>query len=73
MCVKLLIECHIQCAQSLRESKGKLICSMDCKLSYAFIIVELWFKFLDVGLFQSMSLCRIFDIEERACRKRMVL
>ena len=33
MCVKLLIERHIECAQSSRESKGKLISSMDCELS----------------------------------------
>ena len=73
MCVKLLIERHIKCAQSSRESKGKLIRSMDCKLSdlgvMLSLFVELWFKFLDVGLFQSMSLCRIFNIEERRAEK----
>ena len=73
MCVKLLIERHIECAQSSRESKGKLICSMDCKLSdlrvMLSLFVELWFKFLDVGFFKSMSLCRIFNIEERRAEK----
>ena len=73
MCVKLLIERHIECAQSSRESKGKLIRSMDCKLSdlgvMLSLFVELWFKFLNVGLFQSMSLCRIFNIEERRAEK----
>ena len=73
MCVKLLIECHIECAQSSRESKGRLIRSMDCKLSDLGVVlslfVELWFKFLDVGLFQSMSLCRIFNIKERHAEK----
>ena len=73
MCVKLLIERHIECAQSSRESKGKLIRSMDCKLSdlgvMLSLFVEFWFKFLDVGLFQSMSLCRVFNIEERRAEK----
>ena len=48
-----------------RESKGKLIRLMYCKLSdlgvMLSLFVELWFKFLDVDLFQSMSLCRIFN------------
>ena len=73
MCVKLLIERHIECAQSSRESKGKLIRLIDCKLRdlgvMLSLFVELWFKFLDVGLFQSMSLCRIFNIEERRAEK----
>ena len=46
---------------------------MDCKLSdlgvMLSLFVELWFKFLDVGLFQSMSLNRIFNIEERHAEK----
>ena len=71
--VKLLIERHIECAQSSRESKGKLIRSMDCKLSdlgvMLSLFVELWFKSLDVGLFQSMSLCGIFNIEKRRSEK----
>ena len=46
---------------------------MDCKLSNLGVMlslfVELWFKFLDVGFFQSMSLCRTFNIEERHAEK----
>ena len=47
--MKLFVECHIKCVQSLRESKGKLIRSMDCELSVLGVMrslfVQIWFEF----------------------------
>ena len=54
MCVKLLIERHIDCVQISKEIKGKIIRSLDCNVSVLEVMlslfVEFWFEIFDVAL-----------------------